>query len=179
MEAALLVSEPAVSDDRADDPDRSVLHLLHGDGEGADLVIAVEVERIAGEVAGGNGVGAFGDEGDCSVMRRRSEKRGCRRRERREWSASHKVRSVTVVSARRSASSSASVWSSATEPDRRRSRRVIFRVAGPGFAACRRPAAPVEVFDSSSRSTFSSRGFKEAMPASRVVRRAASGPRSK
>ncbi len=34
------------------------------DGEGADLVLTVDVEGLAGEVAGGDGVGALGDEID-------------------------------------------------------------------------------------------------------------------
>ena len=50
--------------DRADDAAQAALHLLHGDGEGADLVVAVQVERLAGQVARGDRVGAFGDHGD-------------------------------------------------------------------------------------------------------------------
>ena len=51
MEAALPVSEPDGVDDGADDAAEAGLHLLHRLGEGADLVLAVEVECIAGQVA--------------------------------------------------------------------------------------------------------------------------------
>ena len=51
-------------DDGADDAGEIVLHLLHGRGERADLIVAVEVERAAGQVASGDGVGAVGHEAD-------------------------------------------------------------------------------------------------------------------
>src|SRR6266851_4508659 len=51
-------------DDGADDAGEIVLHLLHGCGEGADLIVTVQVEGAAGEVARGDGVGALGDQAD-------------------------------------------------------------------------------------------------------------------
>ena len=51
-------------DESADDGGEAGLHLLHGQGEAAYLVGAVDVEGQAGEVAGGDGVGTLGDEMD-------------------------------------------------------------------------------------------------------------------
>ena len=70
------MSEPAVSHDRANDITESWFCICcMAMARGADLVIAVEVECIAGEVAGGNGVGAFGDQGDCSGDATRGQER--------------------------------------------------------------------------------------------------------
>ena len=71
MEAALAVSEPAVWATVPMMLAQAALHLLHGAGERADLVGGMDVEFGAGEISGGDGVGAAGDQSRLlRVMRR-------------------------------------------------------------------------------------------------------------